>query len=87
MTPDSSQRSAPPPEKDPARRGPRLAIALGAVAVLAAVALLSRGSPQDSGKPEAGQAAAPAPQPSGSAQAATGKTGPGEPVQAESRPQ
>lgn len=87
MTPDSPHRSAPPPVKDPARRGPKIAISLGAVALLVAVALLSRGSPEDGGRPEAPQSAAPGPQPTGSAQAKAGSTGQAASAGAESRPQ
>lgn len=85
MTPESPHRSASPPVPDPARRRPKIAIALGAVALLAAVALISRGSPEDSGKPEAGQAAAKGPQPSGPTPSKAGHTGQGGP-QAESKP-
>ncbi|WP_257461984.1 hypothetical protein [Archangium lipolyticum] len=67
MTPESLHRSASPPVNDPARRGSKIAIALGAVALLAAVALLSRGSSEDSGTPEARQAQTPGAQPSGPA--------------------
>ncbi|MFY0527379.1 hypothetical protein ACN28I_30955 [Archangium gephyra] len=86
MTPESPHRSASPPIPDPARRRPKIAIALGAVALLAAVALLSRGSPEDSGKPEEGQAAAKGRQPSGPTPSKAGHTGQGGPVQAESKP-
>jgi len=44
MTPDDSPRSGASPVSKPSSRGPRLAIALGAVALLAVVALLTRGS-------------------------------------------
>jgi hypothetical protein len=84
MTPESSHRSASLPVNDTARRGPRVAIALGAVALLAAVALLSRGSSQEGGKPAASQAAAP--QPSSTGPGKAGHTAPGQSVQAESRP-
>ncbi|WP_375769093.1 hypothetical protein NR798_46740 [Archangium gephyra] len=63
-----------------------MAIALGAVALLAAVALLSRGSSQEGGTPEALQASAPQPSATGPAPK---KAGPGAPVQgmqAESKP-
>ena len=83
MTPESSHRSAPPPETAPARRPPKIAIALGALALLAAVALIARGSPEDSGKPESSQAEASGTPPSGPAHAkAAGSTGHGEPERA-----
>ncbi|MFL5356398.1 hypothetical protein [Archangium sp.] len=76
MTPESLHRSAPPPSA-PARRAPKIAIALGAVALLAAVALIARGS-GDGGKPEAPQAAGPGAQPKEAASAnAGGHTGEG----------
>ncbi|HEX5751239.1 MAG TPA: hypothetical protein VFZ09_33760 [Archangium sp.] len=86
MTPESSHRSASLPVNDTARRGPKVAIALGAVALLAAVALLSRGSSAVGGEPEAPQAAAPQPSSTGPAHTKSGHTGPGGPVQAESKP-
>ncbi|WNG62239.1 hypothetical protein F0U59_51725 [Archangium gephyra] len=83
MTPESSHRTASPPETAPARRPPKLAIALGALALLAAVALIARGSPEDSGKPESSQAEASGAPPSGPAHAkAAGSTGHGEPERA-----
>lgn len=85
MTPESTHRSASPPVNDSARRMPKIAIALGAVALLAAVALISRGAPEDSGKPEAVQAAAKGPQPSGPTPSKAGPTGQGGP-QVESKP-
>ena len=85
MTPESTHRSASPPVNGSARRMPKVAIALGAVALLAAVALISRGAPEASGKPEAGQAAAAGPQPSGPAPSKAGHTGQGGP-QVESKP-
>ncbi|HYO67940.1 MAG TPA: hypothetical protein VEU33_17870 [Archangium sp.] len=86
MTPESSHRSASLPVNDSARRGPRIAIALGAVALLAAVALLSRGSSQEGGKPEAREAAA-LPPSTGPSASKAGPAGQGQPLQAESRPQ
>jgi len=86
MTPDSPPRSASPPVNDSARRMPKIAIALGAVALLSVMALISRGSPEASDKPHAGQAAATGPQPKGPVASNAGHTGEGGPVQAESKP-
>ena len=58
----------------PARRVPKIAIALGAVALLVAVALLIRGSGGDSGKPEARQAPVVA-HPTGLAPSGSGRPG------------
>ncbi|ATB30917.1 hypothetical protein [Melittangium boletus] len=78
MTPDAPPRSSASPERAPSPRGPRIALALGAVALLAAVALLTRGT-GDTGPsetppaPTSGAAsAAPAPAP----QAPAGPAGP-----------
>ncbi|QRN97860.1 hypothetical protein JRI60_01880 [Archangium violaceum] len=78
MIPDSIHRSASAPVSASSRRTPKIAIALGVVALLAAVALLARGSGEDSGTPDARQAATPGSQPTGSGPAnAAGHTGQG----------
>ncbi|AKI98606.1 Hypothetical protein AA314_00233 [Archangium gephyra] len=56
------------------------------MALLAAVALLARGSSEEGGKPEAREATASNPQPTGPASAKAGHTGPSGPAQAESKP-
>ncbi|OJT17301.1 hypothetical protein BO221_45075 [Archangium sp. Cb G35] len=85
MTPESPHRSASLPVNDTARRGPKIAIALGAVALLAAVALLSRGSSAEGGQPESSQAEAPPPSSNGPAASKAGNAQ-GGPAQAESKP-
>lgn len=59
MTPDSP-RSAPPTSAPAPRRAPRIAIALGGLALLAAVAWVSR--PGDGPEPESAPEASPTPQ-------------------------
>ncbi|HYO58936.1 hypothetical protein [Archangium sp.] len=82
MTPESIHRSASSPVSASARRAPRIAIALGVVALLAAVALIARGSAEDSDKPGAHQAATPGSQSADPAHSnAAGHTGQGGPEQ------
>jgi hypothetical protein len=76
MTPESTHRSASPHESPSGRRAPKLAIGLGAVALLAAVALISRGSDEASGTSDARKAAGPGSHPTGSG----GSTGGGGPT-------
>jgi hypothetical protein len=85
MTPDSPPRSASAPASASSRSTPKIAIALGVVALLAAVALISRGSAEDSGQSEAQQAAKPGAQPTGSEPSdSTGHAGQG--ARAEEKP-
>ncbi len=60
-TSDTPSRPGASPTSPPVSRGPRIAVALGVVALLAAVALIARGSGEAEGDP------APAPQPVSSA--------------------
>jgi hypothetical protein len=84
MTPESIHRS----ESPPVRRAPKIALALGAVALLAAVALLVRGSNEDSGKPDARRAAAPGSRPTNAAPSdAAGHAGGPGPAPEEKPPQ
>lgn len=78
MTPDSPPPTATPPTR--ARRAPKVALVLGAVALLAAVALLSRGSPAERGPSEAPPSATPGTAPTPlAAKGAPGPTGPQKP--------
>ncbi|ATB36600.1 hypothetical protein CYFUS_002015 [Cystobacter fuscus] len=74
MNPDVPSRSGPAPVSPSSRRGPTIAVALGAVALLSAVALLTRGAEQQGDA--SGSAPAPTPRvPSAStARAAPGST-------------
>lgn len=72
MTPDSPPPSGPSPDR--ARRAPKWVIALGAVALLAAVALLFRSAPEDSGQPSSSPSAAPGTSPANASSAGPGAT-------------
>lgn len=69
----------------PAHRAPKLAIAIGAGALLVAVAWLARGPREGSSEPEARQAAPPS-TPSTNLAGPTGHTGQGGPAQAPEKP-
>lgn len=85
MTPESLHRSASPPVPLPSSRVPKMAVALGAVALLAAVALIARGSGEEPGSSEARPATAPTPaQPSGTK--AAGSAGSGGAGQSQEKP-
>jgi hypothetical protein len=85
MTPESTHRSATPAVTAPARRTQKIAIALGAVALLAALGLITRGSQEEGGKSEAHEAATPGARPTNGA-SASGHTGQAGAAQAPEKP-
>lgn len=89
MTPESVHRSASPVGQSSARSAPKIAIVLGAMALIAAVALVFRGSDEPSGTPEEARGAAtPGPQQTGTGPGlgGAGRTAPGGAAKAEEKP-